>query len=191
MLVAIEPRFPQLTIDQLSAAQKSLGEQILKVSSAGLGGPYNLMLRSPVFGQKMFDLLFYLRWQTSVPMKLNEFAILIIARQWHSQVEWFAHEPLALKAGLSPSIVAELKSGERPSNMPPEEAIVYDLITELTTKHVVSDATFTRAKLLLGEQRVVDLTAVAGTYVTIAMILAISEETVPPGQEPPFKICEP
>jgi 4-carboxymuconolactone decarboxylase len=186
-----EPRFPQLTMDQLNDKQKPLGEQIMKVSSVGLGGPYNPMLRSPVFGQKMFDLLYYLRWQTSVPLKLNEFAIIIIGRQWRSQVEWFAHAPLAIKAGLSPDIVAELKTNKRPSNMPPEEAAVYDFVTELTTKHEVSDATFARAKQVLGEQQVVDLTAVAGTYITVAMILAMGEESVPAGKELPFKPGEP
>jgi 4-carboxymuconolactone decarboxylase len=90
-----------------------------------------------------------------VPLKLNEFAILIIGRQWRSQVEWFAHAPLAVKAGLSPEIVAELKTNKRPSNMPPEESAVYDFVTELTTKHVVSDETFNRTKQLLGEQQVV------------------------------------
>ena len=186
-----EPRFSQLTMEQLNDAQRPLSEQIMKVSRVGLRGPYNPMLRSPVFGQKMFDLLYYLRWQTSVPLKLNEFAILIIGRQWRSQVEWFAHAPLAIKAGLSPGIVAELKTGNRPSSMPAEEAVVYDFVTELTTTHQVSDATFARAKQLLGEQQVVDLTAVAGTYVTIAMILAMSEESVPPGTELPFKPGEP
>ena len=186
-----EPRFPQITMDQLNEKQKPLGEQIMKVSSVGLGGPYNPMLRSPVFGQKMFDLLYYLRWQTSVPLKLNEFAILIIGRQWRSQVEWFAHAPLAIKAGLSPDIVAELKLNKRPSGMPPEEAVVYDFVTELTTKHEATDDTFNRAKRLLGEQQVVDLTAVAGTYVTVAMILAMAEESVPSGKEPPFKPSEP
>jgi 4-carboxymuconolactone decarboxylase len=189
--ISKEPRFPQLTMDQLNDKQKPLGEQIMKVSSVGLGGPYNPMLRSPVFGQKMFDLLYYLRWQTSVPLKLNEFAILIIGRQWRSQVEWFAHAPLAVKAGLSPEIVAELKTNKRPSNMPPEESAVYDFVTELTTKHVVSDETFNRTKQLLGEQQVVDLTAVAGTYITVAMVLAMAEESVPPGKDPPFKPGEP
>ena len=110
-----EQRFPQLAMDQLNDTQRPLGEQIMKVSKVGLGGPYNPMLRSPVFGQKMFDLLYYLRWQTSVPLKLNELAILIIARQWRSQVEWFAHAPLAIRAGLSPEIVAEIKTNRRPS----------------------------------------------------------------------------
>ncbi len=186
-----ETRFPQLTMDQLNDKQNPLAGQIMKVSKVGLGGPYNPLLRSPVLGQKMFDLLYYLRWQTSVPLKLNEFAILIIGRQWRSQVEWFAHAPLAIEAGLSPAIVAELKTNERPSNMPTEESVVYDFITELTTKHAVSDETFNRTKELLGEQQVVDLTAVAGTYITIAMILAMAEESVPSGKELPFKPGEP
>ena len=96
-----EPRFPQLTLEQLSDQQRPLGEKIVKISSVGLGGPYNPMLRSPVYAQRMYDLLDYLRWRTSVPTKLNEMAILIIGRQWRSQVEWFAHAPLAKKAGLA------------------------------------------------------------------------------------------
>src|SRR6195952_6064160 len=106
-----EPRFPQLTLDQLNEAQKPLGEQVMKVSSVGIAGPYNPMMRSPVLGQRLLDLFHYLRWETSVPTKLNEFAILIIGRQWRSQVEWYAHAPLAAKAGLSPEIIADLKAG--------------------------------------------------------------------------------
>jgi 4-carboxymuconolactone decarboxylase len=186
-----EPRFPQLTMEQLDDRQRPLAEQIMMVSAVGLGGPYNSLLRSPVLGQKMFDLLHYLRWQTSVPLKLNEFAILIIGRQWGSQIEWFAHAPLAIKAGLSPGIVAELKTNKRPLNMPPEESVVFDFVTELTTRHVVSEETFNRAKDLLGEQQLVDLTAVAGTYITIAMILTMAEQGLPPGLESPFKPSEP
>jgi 4-carboxymuconolactone decarboxylase len=75
--------------------------------------------------------------------------------------------------------------------MPAEEAAVYDFVTELIRTHEVSDATFERARQLLGEQQVVDLTAVAGTYVTIAMLLAMAEQGVPEGEEPPFKPGEP
>jgi 4-carboxymuconolactone decarboxylase len=186
-----EPRFPQLTMEQLSEAQRPLGEEIMKVSSVGLAGPYNAILRSPVLGQKMFDLLYYLRWQTSLPRRLNEFAILITGRLWRSQVEWLAHAPLAIKEGLAPQVVADLKANRRPDNMQPDEAVVYDFVMELSTGHAVSDDTFHRARELLGEQQVVDLTAVTGTYVTVAMILAMSETGVPPGKEPPFKSGEP
>ena len=185
------PRFPQLTLEQLNEQQRPLGEKIVKISSVGLGGPYNSMLRSPVYAQRMYDLLDYLRWHTSVPTKLNEMAILIVGRQWRSQVEWFAHAPLAKKAGLADSIIADLKASKRPAGMSPEEEVVYDFVTDLTTKHAVSDEVFDRAKRLLGEQQVVDLTAVAGTYVGVAMILAMAEEGVPADTEPPFKDDEP
>jgi 4-carboxymuconolactone decarboxylase len=185
--VGREPRFPQLTMDQLTPAQRPLGEKIMKISSVGIGGPYNPMIRSPEMAQRMYDLLDYLRWHTSVPTRLNEFAILIQGRLWRSQVEWYAHYPLAIKAGLSEQVAADLKANRRPEGMKPDEAAVYDFCMELSTLHAVSDETFARAKQVLGEQGVVDLTALAGTYVTVAMLLSMAEEGVPPGKEPPFK----
>jgi 4-carboxymuconolactone decarboxylase len=181
-----EPRFPQLTMAELTGAQRPLGEAIMKISSVGIAGPYNPMLRSPVLGQRMFDLLDQLRWHSSVPLRLNEFAILITGRLWRSQVEWYAHQPLALKAGLSPAVIADLKANRRPAAMQPDESAVYDFVMELSIRHAVSDETFARAKALLGEQQVVDLTALTGTYVTVAMLLAMAEEGVPPGKEAPF-----
>src|SRR5262252_10478405 len=185
-----EPRFPQLTLDQLNEQQKPLADQIVKVSSVGIGGPYNLLLRSPVLGQRLFDLFDYLRWKTSVPTRLNEFAILIIGRQWRSQVEWFAHAPIATKAGLSTDIIAELKANKRPSKMAEDEAVVYDFVTELMATHKVSDETFARARKVFNDQQIVDLTAVAGNYVMVAMILAMAEQTVPPDKVEPFKVGE-
>ncbi len=143
----------------------------MKFSSVGIGGPYNIMLRSPVLLRRMLDLLDYLRWNTSLPLHLNEFAILIVGRRWRSQIEWYAHVPIALKAGLSQKIIDQLKQKKRPEGMKDDEAIVYDFCTELAANHAVSDETFARAKRILGEQQVVDLVAVSGTYVTVAMLL--------------------
>ena len=110
------PRFPQLTMDQLNDQQRPVAEKIMEISSVGLGGPYNPLLRSPVLAQRMLDLLEYLRWNSSVPLRLNEMAILIQGRLWRSQVEWYAHAPLALKAGLSEGVVADIKANRRPQN---------------------------------------------------------------------------
>jgi 4-carboxymuconolactone decarboxylase len=186
-----EPRFRQLTLEELDNQQRPLGEKILQISSVGLAGPYNPMLRSPVMAQRMYDLLDYLRWHTSVPTELNEFAILIQARLWRSQVEWLAHYPLALKAGLSVDVAADLKANRRPASMHADESVVYDFCMELAQRREVSDETFDRARKLLGDQGVVDLVAVSGTYVAIAMLLSAAEEGVPPGKEPPFKPGEP
>jgi 4-carboxymuconolactone decarboxylase len=181
------PRFPQLTMADLTPEQKPLADEIMTYSSVGIGGPYNIMLRSPVFLRRMLDLLHYLRWNTSLPLHLNEFAILIVGRRWRSQVEWYAHAPIALKAGLSQPIIDQLKQKKRPEGMKDDEAIVYDFCTELAASHQVSDATFERAKRILGEQQVVDLVAVSGVYVTVAMLLSVAEAMPPEGKELPFK----
>src|SRR5258707_13767658 len=95
-----EQRFPLLELEQLNDQQRPFADEILKVSSIGISGLFNMMLRSPVMGQRMFAMLDYLRFNTSVPRKLNEFAILNQARLRTSQVAWTAHYPLGLKAGL-------------------------------------------------------------------------------------------
>jgi 4-carboxymuconolactone decarboxylase len=185
--VAKEPRFPQLRMEDLNAQQRPLAEEIMKISSVGIGGPYNPLLRSPVMAEHMFRLLDYLRFNTSVPRKLNELAILIVARQWTSQVEWYAHYPLAIKAGLSEAVAADLKEGRRPAAMRTDEAAVYDFCIELSTKHEVSDDAFNRLRSIFSEQQVVDLVTVSGTYVTVAMLLGAAEEGVPPGKTPPLQ----
>jgi 4-carboxymuconolactone decarboxylase len=182
-----EPRFPQLKMEQLNDQQRPFAEEIMKISSIGISGPYNTMLRSPVMGERLFNLLDYVRFMTSVPRKLNEFAILIQARLWTSQVEWYAHYPLAIKAGLSEAVAGDLKEGKRPSSMQPDEAAVYDFCMELSTKHEVSDATFKRARELFSEQQVIDLIAVSGTYITAAMLANTAEESVPAGKAAPLQ----
>src|ERR1035438_3088109 len=179
-------RFPQLTLEQLDPQARPLGEEIMKISSVGLGGPYNPMLRSPIMADRLKRLLDYLRFNTSLPIRLNEFAILIQGRLWTSQVEWYAHYPLALKAGLPASVAHDLKANIRPRGMKPDEAVVYDVSMELSTKHEISDELFNKAKALLGEQQPVDLVAVNGTYVLVAMLLSVAEESVPPGKPLPF-----
>src|SRR6202035_257749 len=108
--------------------------------------PFNMMLRSPVMGQRMFAILDYLRFNTSVPRKLNEFAILIQARLWTSQVEWTAHYALALKSGMPQAVADDLKVGKRPASMQLDEASVCDLCMDLATNHVVSYASFKEAR---------------------------------------------
>jgi len=182
-----EERFPLLKVEQLNDQQKPFADEILKVSSIGLSGPYNMMLRSPVMGQRMFAMLDYLRFNTSVPKRLNEFAILIEARLWTSQVEWTAHYPLALKAGLPQSVADDLKVGKRPASMQPDEAAVYDICMELARDHVVSDVTFKKAREAFSDQQIVDLITVSGVYITLAMLSNTAEDKTPGGKEPPLQ----
>jgi 4-carboxymuconolactone decarboxylase len=181
-----EQRFPLLKMEQLNDQQRPFADEILKVSSIGISGPYNMMLRSPDMGQRMFAMLDYLRFNTSVPRRLNEFAILIQARLWTSQVEWTAHYPLALKAGLSEAVANDLKVGKRPASMQPDEAAVYDLSMELATNHLVSDASFKKARMVFTDQQIVDLITVSGVYITLAMLSNTAEDQTPGGKTPPL-----
>lgn len=178
------PRFPEFKMEQLNDQQRPLGEKILKVSSTGtLSGPNNLMLRSPEMGDRLFMLIDYLRFHTSISHRLNEFAILIQARLWTSQVEWRAHYSLALKAGLAQSVADDLAEGKRPASMQPDEAVVYDMCTELSNRRELTDATFQRARAIFTDQQIVDLTAVTGTYELLAMMLkTAADDGVPDGK---------
>ncbi len=179
-------RFPQLTLDTVAPASKGLAQEILDISSIGLQGPYNVMLRSPEFAARIKHLLDYLRFGSSLPKRLNEFAILIQARLWTSQVEWFAHYPIALKAGLPAAVADDLKANIRPRTMQPDEEVVYDVCMTMTKNHEISDALFQHAKAVLGEQQLVDLIAVSGTYVTVAMLLSLGNEPSPADKPLPF-----
>ena len=179
-------RFPQLTMENIPPTSRALAQEIVAISSVGLAGPYNIMLRSPIFAERMKRLLDYLRFETSLPKRLNEFAILIQGRLWTSQVEWYAHYPLALKAGLRASVADDLKANIRPRDMQPDEAAVYDVAMAMSTQHEISEDLFNHAKSVLGEQQLVDLIAVSGTYVTVAMLLSLGQESSPADKPLPF-----
>ena len=183
---AQKPRFPILKLEETKGDQRALAERMLKETRAGLGGPWNIMLRSPNMAEGMVNLYNYFRWKTVLPPSLMEFGVLITAREWSSQYEWYVHYPLAVKAGVSPESLADLRAGKRPGGMKPEEAVAYDFSIELLRKHFVSDAMFQKAKTVLGEQAVVDLTALLGTYVAIGGLLNVSETEVPVTSGPDF-----
>jgi 4-carboxymuconolactone decarboxylase len=183
-----EPRFSQLTMDQLNDVQKRVAERILKVSSAGLGGPYSILLRSPDLAERYLGMTDYLRFKTSLPLRLNELAILIEARLWDAQYEWWAHYPIALRAGLSQAVADDIRDGRRPAAMTPDEEVVYDLCIELLRDRNLSDATFNRARDMLGEQPTIDLVAVAGFYVMVSSVLIAGRVGIPGGGQPPLPV---
>ena len=153
-----EQRFQQIPVEKLTPEQKALYDAIrsgprnaVKTSSAAkpgpLGGPFNVLLRSPGVGNIIQSLGAEIRFKSSLPSKLNEFAICITARHWTCQYEWTAHHKLALDAGLDPKIGEDLAQGRRPANMSADEAIVYDFAKELHETHGVSDAAYSYGKL--------------------------------------------
>jgi 4-carboxymuconolactone decarboxylase len=184
-------RLTQISYDALPDAVKPLADDILKVSSAALGGPYNALLRSPEMARRCFDHLDYLRFRTSVNKRLNEFAILIQARISNAQYEWWAHEIIARKAGLSEAVMKDLRECKRPTSMQDDERLVYDYCIQLSLNHRVPDALWQEAVDKMGEQAVIDLTVLSGTYVMVSMLLNATQVGIPGGGELPLEVLEP
>jgi 4-carboxymuconolactone decarboxylase len=180
------PRFPKPVMDQLNPEQQAVASEVLKQSSAGLGGPYGMLIKSPELLKRYLLMTEYLRQKTSLPHRLNEMAILLEARLWDAQYEWWAHEPLARKAGVPDAVIEDLRAGKRPAAMQPDEAVVYDVVTEILNKRQLSDETFAKAKQILGEQQVVDLVAVTGFYVMVSAVVIAGKIEIPNGGAPPM-----
>jgi 4-carboxymuconolactone decarboxylase len=188
-------RFKQIPVETLTADQRALYDAIksgprsaVKNSSAAnpgpLGGPFNVLLRSPEVGNIIQSLGAAIRFKSSIPSKLNELAIITTARQWSAHYEWQAHHRLALDAGLDPAIGEAIAQGRRPAKMAEDEAIVYNFSTELHETHGVSDATYKRALDRFGERGVMDLIAVNGYYVLVSMVLNVDRTPLPEGAKP-------
>jgi 4-carboxymuconolactone decarboxylase len=182
------PRFSKLAMEQLNDVQKRVAERIMKVSSAGLGGPYSILLRSPVLAERYLGMTDYLRFETSLPKRLNELAILIEARLWDAQYEWWAHYPIAMREGVPKAVADDIRDGRRPTTMKPDEEVVYDVCIELLRERNLTDATFNRAKEILGEQPTIDLIAVTGFYVMVSTVIIAGRVGIPDGSPPPMPV---
>ena len=195
-------RFPRLNAIQLTPEQTRLAQSLLAGPRGGPGegdaspeaidrllrrGPFNAWMRSPDLGERLQKAGEYIRFKSSLPKRLNEFAILITARHWTSQFEWWAHLPMAMKAGLDPKLAAELALNRKPKRMKADEAAVYEFCTQLHRKKKVTDAAYKRVVALFGEKGAMDLIGVSGYYTAVSMTLNVAEVPLPAGQKNPLK----
>jgi 4-carboxymuconolactone decarboxylase len=161
-----------------------MADHLLAGERRGMGGPFNVLLRSPELGDLAQQLGAQVRFHSSLPRKLNEFAIIITARYWTAQYEWYAHKRAALEAGLSPAIVDAIATGKRPAAMQPDEEAIYTFSDEILKTKQVSDATFQAAIKAFGERGVVDLIGVIGYYQLVSMVLNVDRYPLPDGAKP-------
>jgi len=196
------PRFRLLTEPEMTPAQRELAQNIrsgprasvagsaANASATSLGSPFNVFLRSPELGEHLQRAGAYIRFKSVLGPKLTELAILITARHWTAQYEWHAHHRLALQAGLSPEIAAAIAQGKVPTGMSEDEALVVRFCTELHQNKKVSDSAFEAVKQRFGEQGVMDLIAVNGYYVLVAMVLNVDQTPIPGGAPLPLPVLK-
>ena len=183
-----QERFSELRLDQLTAEQQKMAT-ILKTpprNSEINTGPFNAYARSPGLGLLLLQVSDYVRFNSSLPPRLSEFAIMIAARQWSQPYEWRAHYPLAIKGGLDRQILVDLGAGTRPQGMKEDETALYDFYTELYRDKDVSDAAFKAALAKFGERGIMDLIGIIGYYDIASMALIVQKTTARPVDEAPL-----
>jgi 4-carboxymuconolactone decarboxylase len=180
-------RFKPLTTAELTPPQRTMIEHLLSGERTALTGPFNVLLRSPEMGDLAQKFGAEMRYHSSIPRKLNEFAILITARHWSSQYEWYAHQRDGLKYGLEAAVIDSLATGKRPIPMDADETIVYNFCNELLKTTQVSDATFKTTAGKFGERGVVDLIGTIGYYNLVSMLLNVDRYPLPDGVKPALK----
>ena len=179
-------RMAPIPLDKMNPEQRKIADAIIAGPRKSIEGPFNAWLRSPELADRLQKVGEYLRFNTSLDKRLNEMAIIMTAKVWGAQYEWYAHHPLALKAGLSPAIADAIAAGRKPANMKDDEAIVWEFTTQLHRNHNVDDATYKAAVAKFGEQGVMDLIAVNGYYDIVSMTLNVANVLPPADAKIPF-----
>lgn len=177
-------RLPQLSRDEMTPEQQCVHDDIAGGPRGGVRGPFHALLYSPKLADAAQKLGQYVRYDCSIPAKLRELAILITARHWVAQYEWFAHETHARNAGLPDQVIEAIRQGERPAFTDAAEEEIYDFCTELYDNKRVSDETFAKVEARHGPVGAVELAGLLGHYNLIAITLNINETAVPGGAKP-------
>jgi 4-carboxymuconolactone decarboxylase len=178
---------------KIRAREEMTDEQrrVYDATAAGRRGrvpaPLIAWLESPVLAERAQKLGEFARYETTLPPRLSELAILVIARHWTAHFEWAAHKPEALKGGLDPAIVDDIANRRQPRFVNEDERAVYEFSKTLNENHAVPDATYRKAVESIGQRGVVELVGILGYYTLISMTLNTFEIEPPDGQAPELK----
>jgi 4-carboxymuconolactone decarboxylase len=178
------PRFKPIPPEQMTAEQKRVVQALTDGPRGGLRGPFPALLRLPELADRVRVLGDYVRFEGTLAGNLRELAILVVARFWSAQYEWYAHSQHAVKAGIDPSVPAAIAKGERPPRLSADEALVYDVCSELLNDRDVSDKTFAAAVTRFGESTVLELVSLAAYYGFVSLILNLNRTPIPEGATP-------
>jgi 4-carboxymuconolactone decarboxylase len=177
-------RFPPLSSEQWSEAQRQVAAEIVAGPRGELRGPFVPLIYSPALASTVQKLGEYLRFGTRLPNDLIELAVLVTARRFHSPNISHAHRALALKAGLASAIVAALAADRRPEPMSDDETTVFEFARDLVGELAVGDRVFDRVAARWDRATAIDLTGVCGYYTLLAMVLNTAQVPLPEGAEP-------
>lgn len=179
-------RIASLTSQDMTDAQRKVAEAIASGPRGKVPILFQPWLRAPELADRAQKLGEYVRYRTSLGPRLSELAILIVARHWTAQYEWYAHEGPARDAGLGEDVIADLAAGRPLTFENKDERSLFDFVTELHNWRAVSDATYAAVLDAFGERGVAELVCIVGYYTMAAMTLNVFQLGVPEGVENPL-----
>jgi 4-carboxymuconolactone decarboxylase len=169
----------------MTPEQERVYAEIVNGPRGTIVGPLRASLHNPALADRWQKFGEILRYDTSLPPRLNELAILVTARRWNAQLEWHIHAPVAVDAGLSADAVEALRHA-LPPRFAGEEADVYEFARTLQLSGNVPDDAYERVRKRWGAVGVVELSSVIGYYTLVAMTLNVHEIPLPDDAEPPL-----
>lgn len=180
-------RFPVLQPEEMTPEQAAVAAQIASGPRGGVRGPFVALLHNPALAERVQALGEHLRFGTTFPAAALEIAILVTARHWNCQYEWFAHEKIARKAGLDPAIIEAIAARRQPPGMTSDEALVHAFCTGVVQSGEPGEAAFAAAQARFGLDGALDLIALCGYYSLLAMVLNTARLPLPDGAPPPLQ----
>ncbi len=169
---------------RMDAHQKRVHDAIASGPRGRVRGPLAVWLHRPGLAEHAQALGRYCRYDSSLPPRLSELAILVMASHWKTSYEWWAHYPIAVKAGVPEAALNQIRHGEIPVFAEADETLVYRFMTELLETRQVPDELYDQALAALGRDCVIDLVGLAGYYTLISMTLNVFDIQVPDGEPP-------
>ncbi len=179
-------RYREISPAEMNPAQKRVHDQIIAGKRGRFGGPFELLIRAPEICGLASQLGEHLRWGTSLPDRLSELAIITTARFWRAQYEWYAHAPLAEKAGVPRAAIEAIRTDGTPLFTAKDEALVHRICSEIFRTQRLSDDSFNQAIAALGENGLVEVIGIIGYYTLIGNTLNVFQVGLPPGEALPF-----
>lgn len=179
-------RMPPLKPEEMDEDQKRVVDKIVAGPRKGFYGPFLPLIYSPTLLDRVQELGLHCRYQSSLAPALSELLILISARHWTAQFEWYSHTETAEKAGVPPDAIEAIRLRQEPVLPDPDQDALYRFAQEYYAAGKVGDATFETAVDRFGRRGVVDIVGIMGYYALMSMALNVFEEPLPEGVTPPL-----
>lgn len=183
----MNPRFQKIAPNEMTPLQREVAAEIMAGPRGEVRGPFIALIHHPQLARPIQQLGEFLRFGASIPLPLLEMAILMTARRWTCQHEWYAHARLAREAGLDEHIIAAIARDEPPEPMSAEQREVFQFCRDAHAGGRVSDGPYEAVKARFGAEGVLELLCVSGYYSMMAMVLNTAGMPLPDNAPPPLE----